>query len=288
MPQAYYGQNDPVSARSVPFCSRFVPDLHYLNGMSKVRVDILDRVLKAISKKTGLMPSMKNLNAISEQIPGVSDNYLYKKIHSQISKKKTSEFIGLRTDQLNCVAQFLGYEDFRSLSSALERKDDPQLFSLVGNYYSYVRRNAEKLTVLRSPVTIWKANDGIFWFELKGPSQAFTGEIKKRHGCLFILIESKGGKAFFHVYKIGERASPAVLQGTFSGVSTAFDPIGGRAVLIRAEQPYTSLVNASLDGNTLKKSRIAGEKQLKAYFEEYLNNNVSPNRASAFDIADLE
>ena len=272
----------------VPFCSRFVPDLHYLNGMGKVRVDILDKVLNAISKKTGLMPSMKNLNAISEQIPGVSDNYLYKKIYSQISKKKKNEYVGLRSDQLNHVALFLGYEDFGSLSSALEHKDDPQNLSLVGNYYSYGRRNAEKLTVLRSPARIWKGRDGTFWFELKGHSQVFTGEIKKRHGCLFILIESKGGKAFFHVYKIGERISPTVLQGTFSGVSTAFDPIGGRVVLIRAETPYASLVNASLDESALKKSRIPGEKQLKVYFEGYLNNNLSPNRASAFDIADLE
>lgn len=256
--------------------------------MSKVRVEILHKVLQAISKKTGLVPSMKNLNTISERIHGVGDSYLYKKIQSQISKRKKNEYIGLRTDQLDCVAHFLGYDDFNSLTSILQRKEDPQLTSLTGSYYSYVRRNAKDVTVFRSPVRIWKEKDRRVCFELKGPSQVFTGEVQKRHGCLFVLMEAKGGKTFYHVYKIGERIAPAVLQGIFAGVSTAFDPIGGRVVLVRTEEPYASLANKSLGLGELKKSRLPGEKELSVYFRDYLNNNVAPNRASTFGVADLE
>lgn len=255
--------------------------------MNKVKVDHLLKMLDALSVKTGRTLSQKNLKFMAEQIEGVGDDYLYKKIYNPSKKLRKTDMIGLRADQLDYVARYLGYDNFRTLSQIFDRKEDPQLESLVGNYYSYVRRNAEPATVLRSPVRIFKNKEGTINFELKGPGQVFTGKVENRHGCLFILMEAKGGKAFHHVYKVGERRSPIVLQGIFSGVSTAFDPIGGRAVLIRNNGASASMTNASIRLSELKKSSLMGERNLAGYFREYTNNNVAPNRSATFDEYDL-
>lgn len=256
---------------------------------NKVRVGELRKILQALEEKSGLPLSQKSLQIIGEEIEKIGDGYLYKKIYNPIQKLKANEFVGLRLDQLNRVARYLGFDDFRSFSLSLKEKVDPQLSSLLGNYYSYVRRNSleGEGVVFRSPVQILKKKDGEILMELKGPSQTFSGVIKNRRGCLFILLEAKEGKAFYHVYKIGERRSPHVMQGVFSGVSTAFDPIGGRVVLIRTDDEFSSLTNASLDISALKKSWREGEKKLAGYFKEYLNNNVAPNRSASFGLGDL-
>lgn len=269
----------------------FVPELFPIYGillvMNKVRVDHLYKMLDALSVKTGLTLSQKNLKLIADQIEGIGEDYLYKKIYNPIKKLRRNDTIGLRADQLDCVAKYLGRDNFSTLAQVLDRRKDPQLESLVGHYYSYVRRNASVTSVLRSPVRILKNKDEAFVFELKGPDQVFAGTIENRHGSLFILMVAKGGKAFHHVYKIGERKNPVVLQGTFSGVSTAFDPIGGRAVLIKTECAYEVMTNASLSIAELKKSGLTGEQKLAGYFAEYFNNNVAPDRSSTFDEQDL-
>jgi hypothetical protein len=256
--------------------------------MGKVKVDHLHKLLYALHKKTGLELSIKNLQTISEEIKGIGSDYLYWKIQYKIKGRKKNDVIGLRTTQLDHIARYLAYEDFQNFVAVHEVDDDPQLRSLIGSYYSYVRRNSEEEGyILRSPVKIEQRADGKVEFQLKGPSYTFKGELYSKHGCVFVLMKADEGKVFHHVYKIGERQSPVVLQGVFSGVSTAFDPIGGRTVLVRTDEPYASLKNASLSVNTLRKSKLAVEKRLAIYFKDYANNNVAPKRSSTFGIGDL-
>lgn len=256
--------------------------------MSKVKVDHLHKLLYALHKKTGQELSIKNLQAISEKIKGIGSDYLYWKIQYPLKGKKKNDTIGLRSTQLDHIARYLEYEDFQNFVAHIELDNDPQIMSLVGNYYCYVRRNSEKDSyILRSPVKIEQRTDGKIEFQLKGPSYIFKGEIYSQRGCIFILMKADEGKLFHHIYKIGERKSPLVLQGVFSGVSTAFDPIGGRTVLVRTEEPYTSLKNASLSVSTLRKSKLRAEKKLATYFKDYTNNNIAPKRSSTFDVEDL-
>lgn len=254
--------------------------------MAKVKVDHLQRLLQALSEKTRLELSVKDLQTISDEIGYRNSDYLYKKIYIPIQNKRKNETIGLHTSLLDKAAQYLKYNDFRNF---VERVDqgDPQLMSLVGNYYSYVRRNSDEGYILRSPVKIEVRKDGKIEFQLKGPTYTFKGEIYSKHGCIFILMKADEGKMFHHIYKVGERQSPFVLQGVFSGVSTAFDPIGGRAVLVRTEEPYASLKNASLSVGVLRKSKLPVEKRLAIYFKDYANNNIAPKRSSTFGIDDL-
>lgn len=256
--------------------------------MSKVKIDHLRKMLQALQEKTGVILSVKNLQTISENIGGIGSDYLYWKIQYQIKGKRKDDTIGLRATQLDHIARYLKYKDFQDFISRIDRPNDSQLISLVGNYYSYVRRNAEEGYILRSPVKIWQRDDSKIGFQLKGPSHVFEGEICKRHGCIFILMKADEGKVFHHIYKIGERKKPEVLQGVFSGVSTAFDPIGGRTVLIRTEDVYTSLKNASLSVAALRKSKLPVEKRIAIYFKDYHNNNIAPARSSTFDLDDLK
>jgi hypothetical protein len=255
--------------------------------MGKVKVDHLQRLLQALSEKTRLELSVKDLQTISEEVGFKNIDYLYKKIYIPIQKKRKNDTIGLHTSLVDKAAQYLKYKDFRTFVESVEQ-GDPQMMSLVGNYYCYVRRNSEKERyILRSPVKIEQRKDGKIEFQLKGPAYIFKGDIHSRHGCIFVLMKADEGKLFHHIYKVGERQSPSVLQGVFSGVSTAFDPIGGRTVLVRTEEPYASLTNASLSVAALLKSKSAVEKRLAIYFKEYANNNIAPKRSSTFGFEDL-
>lgn len=254
-----------------------------------MRADVkhLKQMLNLLSKKTGHPLSPQGLYNIADDIK-ITRNYLYSKIYLEIQDKKKKKQLGLRDSILNDVAVFLGFVSYEKFVESLEQVKDLQLVSLVGTYYSYVRRIAPPPMVFRSPVRIWEEKDGKVMYELRGPSNVFKGEIKNRSGCLFVLMESEEGKAFQHVYKIGGRKVPLVLQGTFSGVSTAFDPIGGRTVLIKSDKSYDALTNQSMLIDDLKKSKQQDEQKLAVYFRDYENNNVSPNRAATFGLDDLE
>lgn len=254
--------------------------------MGEVKVEYLQRLLQALSEKTRLELSVKDLQTISDEVGYRNSDYLYKKIYIRIQKKRKNETIGLHTSLLDKAAQYLKYKDFRDFTEHLDQ-GDPQVMSLVGNYYCYVRRNSKEAYILRSPVKIEQRKDGKIEFLLQGPAYTFKGELYSKNGCIFILMRADGGKLFHHVYKIGERHKPFVLQGVFSGVSTAFDPIGGRTVLVRMEDPYTSLKNASLSVSALRKSKLPVENRIAIYFRDYTNNNIAPNRSSTFDADDL-
>jgi len=251
----------------------------------KADVYHLEQLLDALSKKTGQRLDRTGLREISERV-NIGSSYLYKYISLELPKKKKGDTLNLRDAHLDKAADFLGFKNYKDFIQSLEEPSDPLLLKCIGSYYSYVRRNAEKSVVLRSPVRVWR-DKGKILFELKGPSQIFTGEVHLKHGCLFILMEAKGGKAFHHIYKIGKREQPNVLQGVFSGVSTAFDPIGGRAVLIRTDAPYISMKNATIDIPALKKSKQLEERRLAEYFKEYINNNIAPEKSYTFGLDDL-
>jgi hypothetical protein len=121
-----------------------------------------------------------------------------------------------------------------------------------------------------------------------GPSWTYEGDLKIKHGCLFVLLVSPEYKSFYHIYKIGTRREPKVIQGIFSGVSTVFDPIGGRAVLLKVNQPFSALKNQAFKYEELIQSPMPENQRLAAYFKDYSKNNLSINKVVSFGIEDLE
>lgn len=252
-----------------------------------MKVRHLDRLLFLLSEKTKESLDRAGLRNIASEIDGISEDYLYKKIFYEIKDRGKDEALSLRDAQLNSVARYLGYSNIHAFVVAADSSGDEQLRSLVGSYYLYVRQNSSQGLIFQSPVEI-KERDGKFTLLLKGPSWNYEGELKIRHGCLFVLLTSPENKSFYHIYKIGTRRDPKVIQGIFSGVSTAFDPIGGRAVLMKVTESFMQLQNNAFTAQELNQSLLPANKKLAAYFKDYCKNNLSINKVISFGLEDLE
>jgi hypothetical protein len=251
----------------------------------EAKVVHLDRLLEMIQKKTKQPPDWAGFGEMARQMledhgTDVSQKYLYDNIfRSKASAQKEGlATLSLSLRKLDQLAIFIGYSSYREFTEKIDKPIDPVLLSCIGNYYSYVRRNDDLGVILRSPVQI-REEDGRISFELKGPTWVYKGKIKLANLCLFILMQSSGGKEIHHVYKIGVRKKPDVLQGIFSGVSTSFDPIGGRAVLIRSEEKYDTMSNAALEVDSLITSPDTILRRIGSYFSERTGNNILINNS---------
>lgn len=253
------------------------------------RIDHLDKLLVLLSEKTGQPLDTKGLKEMSEQV-GLSEKYIYEYIHRKKEKARFSgkTHINVQSPKLDVIAQYLGHKNYQAFADSIEKPIDPVLLACSGNYYSYVRRNDESGSLLRSPVRIYQQGKQVY-FELTGPAWTYRGELKLKNGCLFVLMESDAvGKMIHHVYKIGVREKPPVLQGVFSGVSTTFDPIGGRTVLVRMEEDFTQLTNRQATLPEFQSSPLAFEKKIARYLSEFTTNNLRINRVVTFGIEDLD
>ncbi|MBL7872118.1 MAG: hypothetical protein JNM78_10930 [Cyclobacteriaceae bacterium] len=253
----------------------------------KIKVKYADALLDAVCEKTGLTKDYPGLKAIATQIDrSFKEDYLYKSFLDRIKKKNPTDLIGLGINQLNILSNYLGYKNFNEFVLFVDHPIDSQLLSCVGTYYSYVRRNTEESALLKSPVRI-SVSDRKVIFELRGPKWTYVGEMHLANGCLFILMRAKGGKTFYHVYKIGTRESPEVLQGTFAGASTAFDPIGGTTVLAKCEEEYSKMRPEEVLVKNVIRTGSQLEKRLSLYFKRKDGNNLNPIRAITFTVEDL-
>lgn len=253
----------------------------------KIKVLHLERLLFLLSEKTKEPLDRAGLRNMADAIGGIGEDYLYKKIFYEIRNLGKDEELSLRDAQLNSIARYLGHKNILTLIATLDAPADEQLKSLVGSYYIFVRQNSLKGKIFQSPAEI-KAVEGRYILHLKGPSWSYEGDLQIRHGCLFVLLVSPEYKSFYHIYKIGTRREPKVIQGIFSGVSTAFDPIGGRAVLLRVNEPFSSLANQAFRFEELIQSPLPENQKLAVYFKDYFRNNLSINKVVSFGIEDLE
>lgn len=252
----------------------------------KIKVKYLNHLISLLISKYDASGDRKGLEEIGETI-GITREYLYKKVVNPISKLKGGDSIGLRD---SIVKTLLGDVGFLSIGEFIRSIDYPvagQVKSLIGSYYSYVRRNTKDGVLLRSPVRIYEKERRVF-MELKGERWHYHGELILQKGIVSILLSNSEGKCFHHIYKVGSIENPKVVQGIFSGVTSAFDPIGGRVVLERRAEAFTDLRTSALDVDRLKNSRIRNDKILANYFGKYTDNNLSIGRTTTFEFADLE
>jgi len=254
----------------------------------EVKVQHIDRLLELLGEKTGQPLDHRGFAEMAGQIKGIGEKYLYENLYrkNENAKKKGEAMITMQSTKGDLLAQFLGSKSFRLFVEKLEKRIDPVLLSCVGSYCSYVRRNSEIGVIFCSPVQIFE-RDGKMWYELRGPTWSFVGELELKNGCLFVLMKATGGKEMHHVYRIGTRERPKVLQGVFSGVSTAFDPIGGRTVLVKMDGKFSELKNEELDIKNLKKSKSLIYRRLAEYFMKYEDNNLSTKKIVNYNVEDL-
>ena len=77
------------------------------------------------------------------------------------------------------------------------------------------------------------------------------------------------------------------MRGMFTGVSTSFDVIGGRTVLIRQKENFSKLRIAQLDMSDLRKSESLEDRRLAEYFEVFEKNNLRIAGTPYFSLDDL-
>ena len=256
----------------------------------EVKVIYIEQLLGLLANKTTEERTNKGFTEMSAMIndSGINKKYLYENLHLNAMKatKKNKTTLSLQLAKLDIIAKYVSGQSFRELCEQLDLSRNTELLSCIGNYYCYVRRNAAAGVVMRSPVQISEKKNKIT-FELRGPKWVYQGEAHLKNGCLFVLMRAQGGKEIHHVYKLGTREKPEVLQGMFSGVSTVFEPISGRTVLIRTEEKYDQLKNEELEVRMLKKSKDKVERRLGEYFSAYENNNLRINSVITFTEDDL-
>jgi hypothetical protein len=270
----------------IPF---LIPSLHVLNRSIKmnleVPIDHLDHMFDLLCKKLDVLLDKGGFMTMAQNIKGIDNRYVRDKLHSKMvhSRANGSVSINLNLGKLDLIAQYLDYENFIDFQDSL--KINPNLLSFIGTYYSYVRKNDENNEVLRSPVIIKKKGNRVILF-LQGKDRDFEGNLEYMEGCLFCLMKSND-KTFHHVYKVGKAKNPTVVQGVFSGVSSANNPIGGRCILIKQVMAFDQLQNEKIAIERLVSSSHSDEQKIGQYFEQYEANNLSINTPSGFDIDDL-
>jgi hypothetical protein len=249
------------------------------------KVKYLDMLLDAVCEKSGHGKHHAGLKECNSII-GLAEGYLYKHIYYKIRNKAPNDEVGVGSVPVSLILKYLEYPNFQAFIYNCDRPIDNILVKAVGSYYSYVRENSDEGFVLRSPAKIFMEDRQVH-FELRGPKWIYSGKVHFVNGCLFITMNSHSGKSFHHVYKIGLRERPEMLLGVFTGVSTAFDPIGGRAVLERSDRDYKDLEAQRLSIEKLGKSKSKRDVALAKYFEERLKNNLIVPPPTTFTYEDL-
>jgi hypothetical protein len=242
---------------------------------------LMERALaKAVVQPTGT-----GFEILAEQIhKDMKPSYLQKKIYQQLSRKGNSDTIGLRDEQLNMIAAYVGFPNYYAFEESFHSKRSAILDECIGTYYSYVRMNNRQSTViLRSPVQVFFEKDK-YIMELHGVKNDFAGEVTLMDGCLFILLTAEVGKVIHHIYRIGKNKAPQVLQGVFSGVTSTFEPIGGRIVLVRVASDFNSLSPSEITDPSIQGIEL---EPLFRYLQDFEANNLSLKPATSCTMRDL-
>lgn len=249
-----------------------------------VPAEIVRAMFEMLHHKTQILLEHQGFDDLANELgDGMSQKFLYEKFNDAHKREEVT----FRASKLQVILTYLGFRNLKQLELAIKHPISKILLSCEGVWCSYVRQHSDNGIIFQSPVEISR-DGGKMIFTLRGPSATYKGEVVYRNGCLITTFDNANGKQFHHVYKIGNRANPKVLQGTYSGMSTANDPIGGRAVLSRADRAFAAIENQEMRIGDLLESTDEKLQSLGLYFQEYTKNNLTLNKVVTFGWGDLK
>lgn len=262
----------------------------------KYKASEIRLLMDAVARKAGTTfhhASMKKIyseldNSLDKLI--LKEDYLYKQIYDQLKKLKgKNAMIGLNKRMVDQFLDYLSFYDMPEFIKALSQPEQPVLKNYEGKWYSYVRCNSGEEYVLISPVHIYSI-DREMLVELRGPRRIFHGKLKRTGNCISCMMESEGDKALHLVFQVGNAQEPDVLQGVFSGMSAAGDPIAGREILIRAKsnEKFQAMENLRRPISAMIESKNEEEKAVGMYFKKPEHNILKAGRSSTFTLDDLK
>jgi hypothetical protein len=215
----------------------------------------------------------------------IDNRYLYE-TYTRLNKniKEGKKEVKIYVEKLDIISKALGYERFLHFTETILSPVDKQLAGCIGTWWSIVRANNGQY-ILKAPVKLSMKKDqsGIL-IELQGGQRVFNGTVTLRAGNIFCELDTGIDKKLYIVMKVGTSAHPRLLQGTFSGISTAGDPIAGRELFLREEKLKFEEMKWSkldVDNNTL-------DSRINHYFSDYEKNCIKINNVSTFSMTDLD
>ncbi len=214
---------------------------------------------------------------MSESIDGdISQKYLddvYRDVRKALDNNKLR--IGTRRPKLDLIAKELGFKNFQFFENEILKPVDPILRNCIGNWWSIVRANVGK-DLFKAPVRIYEDSQQGICIKLKGQENRFRGKIELRAGCLFCELDSSRDKKIYIVIKSSVSEGSRILQGTFAGISSTGDPIGGRELFLREkDQSFEDMKWEKLPVNSKTL-----DKRISAYFENAEGNCIKIDNRS--------
>jgi hypothetical protein len=251
------------------------------------------RLLQEVAEKTDMTLDYASFGEIYSKMEDqmvklpFKEEYLYKRVFLQLKKLKgDSTEIRLNAKCIEHVAKYLSYNNYDQFKKMQGQPIHPAMITCVGSWYSYVRCNSGEEYVLIAPVRIYEEGREIV-MQLNGRDRTFTGKLKYEGNCIYCLLESKQDKNLHLVFNVGLTKKANVLQGIFSGISTAGDPIAGREVLVRQEGKLSLLKNARRSISELVESKREEEVLVGKYFRKAEQNILKGGKPSTFELDDL-
>ena len=208
-------------------------------------------------------------------------NTLYYKVHNTDGNKE----IRLSDENIEALVSFLGYDNFDQFIRSQSETIHPLLEHCKGEWYSYVRCNSGEPYLLRAPVTIFARHNSMY-MNLKGKVRNFEGRVNFEGNCIYCHLLSGEDKNIHLVFRSSLSPNPWVLQGVFSGISSAGDPICGREILIKTNKTYEEMTNERIAIKEFKKGG-RDEMIIAKYFFLKDENIMKAGKSSTFGIGDL-
>lgn len=236
-----------------------------------VKTNIVYKLLSKLSDETGTDLDYGGFGIMSEKIDAdISQKYLddtYRLVRLALAENK--ETIGSRPRKLDLIARHLGYRNFHAFEFEINTPIDPMLKQCIGNWWSIVHANTGK-NLYKAPVRIYMDRQQNISIKLKGQENIFIGKISLRAGCFFCELDSGKTKKLYLVIKCSVNEKVKVLQGTFAGISSTGDPIGGRELLMKEDK-------LSFEDMKWQQLSIGGkdlDPRVAHYFRQYESNAV--------------
>lgn len=247
----------------------------------------LKGLFELLARKTGKTLDRSGFGAMSSLIGyPISQKYLYSTYRRL--QDVSQEFFNLQDALISSLLNFLDFGSYDEFAVHLREPIPAILKSCEGSWMSYVRENSSEGVLLASPVRVCETSSRMY-YQLKGGSGAlFSGEILHNHGCLFTNFRNDAGKQFHHTYKVGAGINPRVIQGIYSGVSSANEPIGGRTVLVRQTADFEKLINRKIRVADMLTSAEPEMEALAGYFQAFRENNLRLKPVVTLNFSDLK
>lgn len=211
------------------------------------------------------------------------NRYIYDiKIRAEKSIQAGKIRSNTRIYKLDIIAAAIDYESYHDFLKKNNRTENGPIAMYCANWWSVVRANKGSF-LFKAPINLSQHPDGRFVLRMKGEHSMYEGSVQLADGVLYCHLHDAQNKHIYMVMKVGKSTSPSLLQGVFSTISNAGDPICGREVWQKEE----AMNFDDMHWQKIHLNANEAEPILVEYFANEKDNCIKINGVSSFTISDL-